>query len=96
MMGYPVGDSKTASTSPMQKQSVMIMTRPKKAFIAVDQTIAFGNTLPASFSSSAMCAPASGHKKHHKGVVMPTRVERPLLPQPPRSSNLVKTSEAEA
>lgn len=91
MMGMPVGEFRTSSMLPMQKQRVMIMVNPSNPLKNVAQTMAEGRTRPASLSSSDMCAPASGPKKHHNGVVMPTRHESPVLPHPPPSVKVPNT-----
>lgn len=70
---------------PMQKQKVMIMVSPSNPLKKVAQTMAEGRTRPASLSSSHICAPAAGPRKHHRGVVMPTRQDKPVLPHPPPS-----------
>ena len=53
------------------------MAKPKTALKNVAQTIAEGRTREASLSSSDMCDPASGARKHQRGVVIPTKHERP-------------------
>lgn len=39
--------------------------------------------IDASFSSSDMCAPASGPMKHQIGDDKPTKHDKPVLDQPP-------------
>lgn len=90
-MGMPVDELRTSSMLPIQKQSVMIIVSPSDPLKKVAQTIADGRTLPASFNSSDMWAPASGPRKHHRGVVIPTRQERPTFPHPPPSLKVPNT-----
>lgn len=46
-------------------------------------SIALGRVIDASFSSSDMCAPASGPMKHQIGDDSPTKHDKPVLDQPP-------------
>ena len=46
-------------------------------------SIALGRVIDASFSSSDMCAPASGPMKHQIGDANPTKQDNPVLDQPP-------------
>lgn len=91
MIGTPVGEFSTSSTLPRQKHNVMSMIKPKRPSNKVAHTMADGGTREASLSSSAMCAPASGPRKHQSGVVIPTKQESPMLPHPPPSENCVNT-----
>lgn len=50
----PVSDERTASTSYVQKASVMIMRRPRVAFSGSAVMIDLGSVLEASFTSSAV------------------------------------------
>ena len=52
--------------------------------------IAEGRMREASINTSHMWTPEPEPRKDHSGVVMPTRAERPVLPQPPLSWNCVK------
>lgn len=53
--------------------------------------IALGRVIEASFSSSDMCAPASGPMKHQIGDANPTKHERPVLDQPPPLLEIVSS-----
>ena len=67
-----------ASTSLMQKQNEMTMVIPRIPFSVILHIIAFGSWMEASFSSSLMCAPASGPMKHQMADVRPMRVLRTI------------------
>jgi hypothetical protein len=58
------------------------MQRPSCS-TALTYNIALGSVIEASFSSSDMCAPASGPIKHQIGLERPTRQDKPVLGQPP-------------
>jgi len=49
----------------------------------VTYSIALGRVIDASFSSSDICAPASGPIKHQMGDDKPIRHDKPVLDQPP-------------
>lgn len=59
-------------------------------------SIALGRVIDASFSSSDMCAPASGPMKHQIGDADPTKHDRPVLDQPPPLLETVSSAPLEA
>lgn len=67
----------------MQKQKETTIVTPSTPFRKILHIIALGSWIEASFSSSDMCAPASGPMKHQIGLVRPMRQLSPVLDQPP-------------
>ena len=58
-------------------------------------SIALGRVIDASFSSSDMCAPASGPMKHQIGDDNPTKHDKPVLDQPPPLLEAVSDARSE-
>ena len=92
--GITSGFERMVPTSPRQKQKVTSMTKPRVPLIRHVQIIARGSTKEESLISSDMCTAESGPMKEKMGESMPTRQDRPILPQFPPSVNWVKTSSA--
>jgi hypothetical protein len=55
-------------------------------------SIALGSVIDASFSSSDICAPASGPMKHQIGDDNPTKHDKPVLDQPPPLLEIVSSA----
>lgn len=92
--GITSGLERMSSTFPMQKQNVTSMTKPRVPLRRQVQTIARGSTKEESLISSDMCTAESGPMKEKIGESIPTRQDRPILPQFPPSVNCVKTASA--
>ena len=94
MKGIISGFDKIFSTSPRQKQKVTSITKPREPFNAAVHIMAKGSVREASLISSDMCVAESGPMREKIGESMPTRQDRPMLPQLPPSVNWVNTIEA--
>ncbi len=92
MNGYPVADWTMSKTLPRQKQNVMIIMKPIVPLMPAAHMIALGRTREASLISSDMCTAESAPMRVYTGESKPTINASPLLFQPPRLRNSVKTS----